>query len=229
MSSYYRRGAQPKDADVTRGMASCASERPLCEAAASYTKLLQQAPLICRRKSSCLGKTSSWSATLWRSATTSRSAIRWHGGSLLPAQSTPKSNKVDRAVEQFREVVRLDKENYKGVYCNMANAYYEANRYESAIKAAREGLAADSTSACRTSAGAGPGQAGPPQEQFQCSSSPRRSTFARLRRRSWSGNAASCAAPDEVEPTARPTGGNPDEEETRWFGRRFDARCSVRP
>jgi tetratricopeptide (TPR) repeat protein len=64
------------------------------------------------------------------------------------AQAYAKSAKVDRAVELYRQVARLDPQNYKGVYCNMAYAYYEANRYQRAIDAAREGLREDSTSAC---------------------------------------------------------------------------------
>ena len=53
-----------------------------------------------------------------------------------------------RQVELFREVVRKDPENYKGVYCNMAYAYYDATRYQRAIEVAREGLVRDTTSAC---------------------------------------------------------------------------------
>ncbi len=151
MSSYYKAAElNPKDVDVTRGMASCAIRAGLyAEAAASYTKLLQQAPLDLSAK-----KQLAWvnfKLERYPLAISNYESIRDSLGTVdryYLAQSYAKSNKVDRAVEQFREVVRLDKENYKGVYCNMANAYYEANRYESAIKAAREGLAADSTSAC---------------------------------------------------------------------------------
>jgi len=55
---------------------------------------------------------------------------------------------VDRAIELFREVARADPSNYKGVYCNMAYAYYDANRYQRAIDTVREGLNGDSASAC---------------------------------------------------------------------------------
>jgi tetratricopeptide (TPR) repeat protein len=56
--------------------------------------------------------------------------------------------KTDRAVELFRQVVRADPENYKGVYCNMAYAYYDATRYQRAIDVANEGLSGDSANAC---------------------------------------------------------------------------------
>jgi tetratricopeptide (TPR) repeat protein len=64
------------------------------------------------------------------------------------AQAYAKTNKTDRAVELFRSVVRSDPQNYQGVYCNMAYAYYDATRYQRAIEAAREGLSGDSANAC---------------------------------------------------------------------------------
>ena len=151
MSAYYKAAElSPKDADVTRGLANCAIRAGLyAEAAAAYTKLLQLAPLDLSAK-----KQLAWvnfKLERYPLSIGHYESIRDSLGTVdryYLAQAYAKSNKVDRAVEQFREVVRLDKENYKGVYCNMAYAYYEANRYESAINAAREGLAADSTSAC---------------------------------------------------------------------------------
>jgi protein O-GlcNAc transferase len=151
MSTYYKAAElSPRDADVTRGLANCAVRAGLyAEAAAAYTKLLQQAPLDLSAK-----KQLAWvnfKLERYPLAISHYEAIRDSLGTsdrYYLAQAYAKSNKVDRAVEQFREVVRLDKDNYKGVYCNMAYAYYEANRYESAIRVAHEGLAADSTSAC---------------------------------------------------------------------------------
>jgi tetratricopeptide (TPR) repeat protein len=151
MSAYYKAAElSPKDADVTRGLANCAIRAGLyAEAAAAYTKLLQLAPLDLSAK-----KQLAWvnfKLERYPLSISHYESIRDSLGTVdryYLAQAYAKSNKVDRAVEQFREVVRLDKENYKGVYCNMAYAYYEANRYESAINAAHEGLRADSTSAC---------------------------------------------------------------------------------
>jgi protein O-GlcNAc transferase len=151
MSSYYKAAElNPRDEDVTRGLANCAIRAGLyAEAAAAYTKLLQLAPLDLSAK-----KQLAWvnfKLERYPLAINHYEAIRDSLGTVdryYLAQAYAKSNRVDRAVEQFREVVRLDKENYKGVYCNMAYAFYEANRYESAISVAHEGLAADSASAC---------------------------------------------------------------------------------
>jgi tetratricopeptide (TPR) repeat protein len=151
MSAYYKAAElNPRDVEVTRGLANCAIRAGLyAEAAAAYTKLLQLAPLDLSAK-----KQLAWvnfKLERFPLAITHYEAIRDSLGTVdryYLAQAYAKSNKVDRAVEQFREVVRLDKENYKGVYCNMAYVYYDANRYESAIRIALEGLAADSTSAC---------------------------------------------------------------------------------
>ena len=151
MSAFYKAAElNPKDADITRGLANCAVRAGLyAEAAAAYTKLLQLAPLDLSAK-----KQLAWvnfKLERYPLAISHYESIRDSLGTVdryYLAQAYAKSNKVDRAVEQFREVVRLDKENYKGVYCNMAYAYYEANRYESAIRVAHEGLQADSTSAC---------------------------------------------------------------------------------
>ena len=151
MSAYYKAAElQPGDADVARGLANCAIRSGLyAEAAAAYTKLLQLAPLDLTAK-----KQLAWvnfKLERYPLAISNYEAIRDSLGTVdryYLAQAYAKSNKVDRAVEQFREVVRLDKDNYKGVYCNMAYAYYEANRYDSAISVAHEGLEADSSSAC---------------------------------------------------------------------------------
>ncbi len=151
MSAYYKAAElNPNDPEVTRGLATCAVRAGLyAEAATAYTKLLQLKPLDMSAK-----KQLAWvnfKLERYPLAISHYEAIRDSLGTVdryYLAQAYAKSSKVDRAVEQFREVVRLDKENYKGVYCNMANAYYEANRYESAIKMVHEGLLEDSTSAC---------------------------------------------------------------------------------
>ncbi len=151
MSAYYKAAElNPRDAEITRGLANCAIRAGLyAEAAAAYTRLLQLAPLDLTAK-----KQLAWvnfKLERYPLAISNYEAIQDSLGTVdryYLAQAYAKSNKVDRAVEQFREVVRLDKDNYKGVYCNMAYAYYEANRYESAIHIAHEGLAADSSSAC---------------------------------------------------------------------------------
>jgi tetratricopeptide (TPR) repeat protein len=151
MSAFYKAAElNPRDPAITRGLADCAIRAGLyAEAAAAYTKLLQLAPLDLSAK-----KQLAWvnfKLERYPLAISHYEAIRDSLGTVdryYLAQAYAKSNKVDRAVEQFREVVRLDKDNYKGVYCNMANAYYDANRYESAIKIAHEGLEADSSSAC---------------------------------------------------------------------------------
>jgi tetratricopeptide (TPR) repeat protein len=151
MSAYYKAAElRPNDVDVTRGLANCAIRAGLyAEAVVAYTKLLRLQPLDLSAK-----KELAWvnfKLERYPLAISNYEAISDSLGTVdryYLAQAYAKSNRVDRAVEQFREVVRLDKDNYKGVYCNMANAYYEANRYESAILVAHEGLQADSTSAC---------------------------------------------------------------------------------
>jgi len=151
MSAYYKAAElRPNDVGVVRGLANCAIRAGLyAEAVEAYTKLLQLQPLDLSAK-----KELAWvdfKLERYPLAISNYEAIHDSLGTVdryYLAQAYAKSNKVDRAVEQFREVVRLDKDNYKGVYCNMANAYYEANRYESAILVAQEGLQADSTSDC---------------------------------------------------------------------------------
>lgn len=151
MSAYYKAAElHPRDADVTRGLASCALRAGLyAEAAGAYTRLLQLAPLDLNAK-----KQLAWvnfKLERYPIAINHYEAVRDSLGTVdryYLAQAYAKASKVDRAIEQFREVIRLDMENYKGVYCNMAYAYYDANRYESAINVVREGLRADSTSSC---------------------------------------------------------------------------------
>lgn len=151
MSAYYKAAElDPRDPEVTRGLAACALRSGLyAEAAAAYTRLLQLVPLDLSAK-----KQLAWvnfKLERYPVAVGHYEAIRDSLGTVdryYLAQAYAKANKVDRAIEQFREVIRLDRENYKGVYCNMANAYYDANRYESAIRVAHEGLLADSTSGC---------------------------------------------------------------------------------
>jgi tetratricopeptide (TPR) repeat protein len=140
----------PRDVETMRALATSAVRSGLyAEAAAALDRLLKMAPLDVAAK-----KQVAWvNFKLERYPT----AIRDYeavGDSLgtvdryYLAQAYAKSNKVDRAIELFREVVRLDPQNYKGVYCNMAYAYYDANRYLRAIDTAKEGLGGDSTSAC---------------------------------------------------------------------------------
>ena len=151
MSAYYKASElNPRDPGLTRGLATCAIRAGLyAEAAAAYTKLLQLAPLDLEAKKQ-LGWVN-FKLERYPLAISHYEAIRDSLGTVdryYLAQAYANSNKPDRAVEQYREVVRLDKDNYKGVYCNMAYAYYEANRYESVIKIVHEGLAADSASGC---------------------------------------------------------------------------------
>jgi tetratricopeptide (TPR) repeat protein len=150
--SYYYHAAEldPENAEIARGLAATAVRGGLyAEAASALNRVLLLAPLDVAAK-----KQNAWvNFKLERYPT----AIRDYeavGDSLgtadryYLAQAYAKSSKVDRAVELYRQVARLDPQNYKGVYCNMAYAYYEANRYQRAIDAAREGLREDSSSAC---------------------------------------------------------------------------------
>lgn len=140
----------PGDAEVTRALAASAVRGGLyAEAASAYGRVLSLSPLDLDAKKQLA----------WVEFKLERypMAIRHYeavGDSLgtvdryYLAQAYAKTNKVDRAVNLFREVVRTDPENYKGVYCNMAYAYYDASRYQRAIEVAREGLSGDSASAC---------------------------------------------------------------------------------
>ncbi|HLQ67578.1 MAG TPA: tetratricopeptide repeat protein [Candidatus Limnocylindrales bacterium] len=150
--SFYYHAAELNSEDVTiaRGVASAAVRGGLyAEAATSLNRVLLLAPLDVAAK-----KQLAWvnfKLERYPNAIHDYEAV---GDSLgtadryYLAQAYAKSAKVDRAVELYRQVARLDPQNYKGVYCNMAYAYYEANRYQRAIEAAREGLREDSSSAC---------------------------------------------------------------------------------
>jgi tetratricopeptide (TPR) repeat protein len=151
MSAYYRAAElAPDDPEIARGIAEAAVRGGLyAEAATALTHVLTVAPLDLAAKKQ-LG---------WVNFKLERYpvAIRHYeavGDSLgtadryYLAQSYAKSAKTDRAVELFREVARQDPQNYKGVYCNMAYAYFDANRYQRAIDTAREGLKNDSANAC---------------------------------------------------------------------------------
>jgi tetratricopeptide (TPR) repeat protein len=150
--SYYYHAAEldPENVEIARGVAATAVRGGLyAEAASALNRVLLLAPLDVAAK-----KQYAWvnfKLERYPNAIRDYEAV---GDSLgtadryYLAQAYAKSAKVDRAVELYRQVARLDPQNYKGVYCNMAYAYYEANRYQRAIDAAREGLREDSTSAC---------------------------------------------------------------------------------
>jgi len=140
----------PRDVETARSLAASAARAGLyAEAAAAYSRLLQLAPLDVDAK-----KQLAWvnfKLERYNVAVKDYEAVGDSLGSVdryYLAQSYAKTEKVDRAVELFRQIAQADPENYRGVYCNMAYAYYDANRYQRAIEAAREGLAGDSTSAC---------------------------------------------------------------------------------
>ncbi|HEY7728016.1 MAG TPA: tetratricopeptide repeat protein [Candidatus Eisenbacteria bacterium] len=151
ISAYYKAGElAPRDPDLARGFATCAARAGLyAEAAAAYGRVLALSPLDVGAK-----KQLAWvnfKLERWQNSIKDYESVRDSLGTVdryYLAQAYARINKTDRAVEHFREVIRLDPENYKGVYCNMAYAYYDANRYERAISVIREGLAADSGSAC---------------------------------------------------------------------------------
>jgi tetratricopeptide (TPR) repeat protein len=151
LSAYYRAAElAPEDPEVARGVADAAVRSGLyAEAATALNRVLNLAPLDLAAK-----KQLAWvNFKLERYPI----AIRHYeavGDSLgtadryYLAQAYAKSSKTDRAVELFREVARLDPQNYKGVYCNMAYAYFDASRYQRAIDTAREGLKSDTANAC---------------------------------------------------------------------------------
>ena len=151
MAAYYKASElDPKNAEIARGLAVCAVRGGLyAEAAAAYDRVLTLSPLDVDAQKQ-LGwvnfKLERYPVAIKHYETVVDSlgtADRYY-----LAQAYAKSNKVDRAVELFREVARADPDNYKGVYCNMAYAYYEASRYQRAIETVREGLNGDSASAC---------------------------------------------------------------------------------
>lgn len=140
----------PRDVETVRALATSAVRSGLyAEAAAALDRLLKIAPLDVAAK-----KQVAWvnfKLERYPLAIRDYEAVSDSLGTVdryYLAQAYAKSNKVDRAIELFREVVRLDPQNYKGVYCNMAYAYYDANRYLRAIETVKEGLGGDSTSAC---------------------------------------------------------------------------------
>ena len=140
----------PSDADIARALAASAVSGGLyAEAASALTRVLSLVPLDVQAK-----KQLAWVQFKLERYPMAIKHYEAVGDSLgtvdryYLAQAYAKTNKVDRAVDLYRDVVRTDPENYKGVYCNMAYAYYDANRYQRAIEVAREGLAGDSASAC---------------------------------------------------------------------------------
>jgi tetratricopeptide (TPR) repeat protein len=149
-SAYKAAELAPRDVEVARAVAECAVRGGLyAEAAMAYGKVLQLSPLDVNAK-----KQLAWvnfKLERYPVAIKNYEAIGDSLGTVdryYLAQAYAKSNKVDRAVELYREVVNTDPQNYRGVYCNMANAYYDASRYQRAIEVVREGLAGDSASAC---------------------------------------------------------------------------------
>ena len=151
MAAAYRAAElAPRNAEISRALAGCAVRSGLyAEAATAYNRVLQLVPLDIAAK-----KQLAWvnfKLERYPVAIKNYEAVGDSLGTVdryYLAQAYAKSNKVDRAVELFREVVGTDPQNYKGVYCNMAYAYYDASRYQRAIEVAREGLAGDSASAC---------------------------------------------------------------------------------
>jgi tetratricopeptide (TPR) repeat protein len=151
MTAYHKScELNPRDPELARGAASCAARVGLyAEAAAGYARLLTIAPLDVPAK-----KQLAWvdfKLERYPEAIRHYESVQDSLGTVdryYLAQAYAKTSKVDRAVGHFREVYRLDPENYKGVFCNMANAYYEAARYDRAIAVVLEGLAQDSTSSC---------------------------------------------------------------------------------
>ena len=151
MSALYRASElMPGDPEIARSLGQTAVRGGLyAEAASAYSRLLTLAPLDVNAK-----KQLAWvnfKLERYPVAIRNYEAVMDSLGTVdryYLAQAYAKSNKVDRAVDLFREVAKADPQNYKGVYCNMAYAYYDASRYQRAIEVAREGLAGDSASAC---------------------------------------------------------------------------------
>lgn len=151
LSAYYHAAElAPDDAEIARGVAEAAVRGGLyAEAASALNRVLNLAPLDVAAKKQ-LGWVN-FKLERYGRAINDYEAV---GDSLgtadryYLAQAYAKSSKTDRAVELFREVARRDPQNYKGIYCNMAYAYFDANRYQRAIDTAMEGLKSDSTNAC---------------------------------------------------------------------------------
>jgi tetratricopeptide (TPR) repeat protein len=149
-SLYRAQELDPKDPEIARSLAVAASRGGLyAEAATACQRVLQLSPLDVAAK-----KQLAWVNFKLERYPISIKHYEALGDSLgtvdryYLAQAYAKTNKTDRAVELFRAVVRTDPQNYKGVYCNMAYAYYDATRYQRAIEVTQEGLANDSTNAC---------------------------------------------------------------------------------
>ena len=151
MSSLYRaQELNPRDPEIARSLATAASRGGLyAEAATACTRVLDLAPLDVDAK-----KQLAWVNFKLERYPVSIKHYESLGDSLgtvdryYLAQAYAKTGKTDRAIELFRQVVRMDPANYKGVYCNMAYAYYDATRYQRAIEVIQEGLTNDASNAC---------------------------------------------------------------------------------
>ena len=147
---YKAQELDPRDVEIPRTLATAASRGGLyAEAATACQRVLQLSPLDVSAK-----KQLAWVNFKLERYPVSIKHYEALGDSLgtvdryYLAQAYAKTNKTDRAVELFRSVVRADPQNYKGVYCNMAYAYYDATRYQRAMEVIQEGLAGDSANAC---------------------------------------------------------------------------------
>ena len=147
---YKAQELNPRDIEIARSLAAATSRGGLyAEAATACQRVLQLSPLDVGAK-----KQLAWVNFKLERYPVSIKHYESLGDSLgtvdryYLAQAYAKTNKTDRAVELFRAVVRTDPQNYKGVYCNMAYAYYDATRYQRAIEVSQEGLAGDSANAC---------------------------------------------------------------------------------
>jgi tetratricopeptide (TPR) repeat protein len=147
---YKAQELDPRNPEVSRSLASAASRGGLyAEAAAACERVLELSPLDVGAK-----KQLAWVNFKLERYPVSIRHYESLGDSLgtvdryYLAQAYAKTNKTDRAIELFRSVVRSDPQNYRGVYCNMAYAYYDATRYQRAIEVTQEGLAGDSANAC---------------------------------------------------------------------------------
>ena len=151
MSALYRASELlPSDPEIARSLAETAARGGLyAEAATAYTRVLTLAPLDVDAKKQLAFV--NFKLERYPVAIKNYESVQESLGTVdryYLAQCYAKSNKVDRAIVLYREVAKADPQNYKGVYCNMAYAYYDASRYQRAIEVAREGLAGDSASAC---------------------------------------------------------------------------------
>lgn len=151
LSSLYRaQELDPRNPEIARSLATAAARGGLyAEAATACQRVLELAPLDIDAK-----KQLAWVNFKLERYPLAIKHYEALGDSLgtvdryYLAQAYAKTNKTDRAIELFRSVVRMDPQNYKGVYCNMAYAYYDATRYQRAIEVIQEGLVNDGTNAC---------------------------------------------------------------------------------